>query len=67
MSLDAKQLLALQVDIDSPIHGVEAVSNADGTTLWVNVDGVCLLRISNIPVLAMRRPIMELRDADGPN
>jgi hypothetical protein len=34
------------LDITSPVHGVEVDMKQDGNTIWVNVDGVCRLRIN---------------------
>jgi len=42
-----KEILEAQVDIFSPEHGVD-ISVSDNR-LWVNVDGVCVLRIGGIP------------------
>ncbi len=39
------------LDITAPKDGVEVEINSDGKTLWVNVDGICRLRVCQIPVL----------------
>ena len=52
-----KELLEAHLDISAPIHGVQVQSSADGKTLWVNVDEVCVLRVCRIPALLMHRPV----------
>jgi hypothetical protein len=42
-----------QVDITGPEYGVQVSIRGDGDVLWVNVDGICALRICNIPVLSV--------------
>jgi hypothetical protein len=37
-------------DITAPAH-VQIIIRADGKTVWVNVDGICKLRICQIPIL----------------
>lgn len=46
------------LEISKPEHGVEIELSDAGRTLWVNVDGVCRLRISRIavPVIAKLKP-----------
>jgi hypothetical protein len=44
---DASDLPSL--DIDSPKGGVQISVRPDGRRLWVNVDGISILRISNSP------------------
>lgn len=41
------------MDIDSPAGGVSVAISVDGRRLWVNVDGVSVMRISNIPYLEL--------------
>ena len=36
------------LDIVKPDHGVQVQINEDSRTLWVNVDGVCRLRVCQI-------------------
>lgn len=36
------------VDVSQPQHGVEIQIRKDGKVVWVNVDGVCMLRVSQI-------------------
>jgi len=38
-------------DITAPELGVQVSISADGKKVWVNVDGVCVLRITEIPEL----------------
>jgi hypothetical protein len=38
------------MDINAP-KGVQVQIREDGKVLWVNVDGLCVLRINQIPVL----------------
>lgn len=33
----------------APVHGAQVVIDANKTTLWVNVDGQCVLRICRCP------------------
>jgi hypothetical protein len=45
------------MDITKPNTVVEVMVSNDGSVIWVNVDGVCRLRVSRIPhllVLDMR-------------
>ena len=37
------------IDIRSPEKQVEVQISDDGKRLWVNVDGICLLRIQDMP------------------
>jgi hypothetical protein len=39
------------IDINAPKHGVQVLVRKDRKTLWVNVDGICVLRICQIPEL----------------
>ena len=41
------------VDVTSP-RFVEVETSRDGKTLWVNVDGVCLLRCCQISILRFK-------------
>lgn len=36
--------------IRDPAVGIEVVFKNDGTTMWVNIDGVCRLRVEGIPM-----------------
>lgn len=36
------------VDVVNPDHSVEVVVQADGWTVWVNVDGACVCRIQGL-------------------
>lgn len=47
----AEQLMDAMMDIAEPKHGVQVDTNEDRSVLWVNVDGVCVLRICRIPDL----------------
>jgi hypothetical protein len=47
-------LLEHSLDITEPCHGVDVQIRADGKVLWVNVDGVCVLRICRITNLKLR-------------
>lgn len=40
-----------QIDLMNPKGGVQITVRPDGHRLWVNVDGVCVLRVSGIPIL----------------
>ena len=39
-----------QWDVRAPREAVEILVNDEGTTLWINVDGFCLMRIQEIHV-----------------
>jgi hypothetical protein len=41
------------VDITAPDAGASVECNTDGTVLWVNVDGQCVLRVCKIPYLTI--------------
>jgi hypothetical protein len=51
-----EELLNAQIEITAPARGVEVQFKEDGKVLWVNVDGICVLRICQIPVLIVRHP-----------
>lgn len=42
------QLMHAAIDISAPVMGVEVQMSEEGDKLWVNVDGVCVLRIQNM-------------------
>lgn len=44
-----RDLMELALDISDPIMGVDITVSDDKDKLWVNVDGVCILRIQRIP------------------
>lgn len=46
----AEELPDRQWDIRSPREAVEIQVNEYGDTLWINVDGQCILRIQDIKV-----------------
>ena len=48
---DFKTLSLVAIDITSPRHGVEVVTCKKTHRVWVNVDGVCVFRACQIPVL----------------
>ncbi len=41
MSINELQML----DINEPDLGVEVVVSSNGTRLWINIDGICRLRV----------------------
>lgn len=41
------------LDITAPEHGVQIIIREDRKVLWVNVDGICRLRICDIPYLSV--------------
>ena len=45
---DAEELIGAAVDITAP-NVVEVKVRDDGRVLWVNVDGICALRVCMIP------------------
>lgn len=50
-----------QIDIAAPIGSVEVQIKDDGSVLWVNVEGICVLRICRIGQLI----IEDARRKDG--
>lgn len=44
------------LDITAPKHGVDVSVSDDRTMLWVNVDGICVLRVCRIPSLQINAP-----------
>lgn len=53
----ARELMESALDISEP-KDVQIVTNLQEDTLWVNVDGICVLRISKIAdgTLHIERP-----------
>lgn len=51
-SLDA--LTEAHLDITGAAH-VEVTCSGDGTVMWVNVNGICVLRICRIKELAVQQ------------
>lgn len=45
-----------QVDITAPEGGVQISVRPDGKVIWVNVDGVCVLRVCEVPYLELDIP-----------
>lgn len=43
-----------QLDITAPKLGVDITVREDGKVIWVNVDGVNVLRVCQIPTLLVR-------------
>ena len=58
----ADQLMESMLDICSPKHGVEVSLSENGKVVWVNIDGVCVLRIIDSPVLIIKNPPMCCQD-----
>jgi hypothetical protein len=58
-----EDLQAAYTDITAPKIGVEVSVNHDQTILWVNVDGICVLRICQISELALPDSGFENRGA----
>jgi len=50
------------LDLTAPLHGVEVIVDEANHRVWVNVDGICLLRICRIPVL-----VAEINKCKGEN
>lgn len=48
-----QKIIDAQIDVTGAKH-VEILSNKDGSVVWVNVNGICLLRICQIKELSMR-------------
>lgn len=46
-----RQITDAMLDITKPEHGVDIQIDRKKKTLWVNVDGVCALRICQAPVI----------------
>jgi hypothetical protein len=47
------EIVEAMVDVTAPQHVVEVQVHEDNSVLWVNVDGVCILRICRIPKLTV--------------
>jgi hypothetical protein len=45
------KVIEAALDLTAPMHGVTVEIDESGTKLWVNVDGVCALRICRCPRL----------------
>ena len=52
------------LDLTAPIEGVQVQVREDGKVLWVNVDGVCRLRVCRIPELEIedRRTLCDTNE-----
>lgn len=61
--MNTKEITCL--DFNAPEHGVDITIQADGKKVWVNVDGICRLRITAIQHLEMHddRPLFGNDDA----
>jgi hypothetical protein len=46
------ELIEAHVDITMPADHVEIKTSQDKSVVWINVDGVCVLRVCRIPKLA---------------
>ena len=49
-----RQISEHQIDVNGA-HAVQVETSDDGTVLWVNVNGVCLVRICRIKNLELPR------------
>lgn len=58
-----KQILQM-IDIYNPEVGVEVLISETGTKLWVNVDGICRLRIYGSPAIVINDKTKEEKDSD---
>lgn len=47
------ELIEAHVDITMPADHVEIKTSQDKSVVWINVDGVCVLRVCRIPKLAL--------------
>jgi hypothetical protein len=56
---DGEVKLAM-LDIKAPNHGVQINVSHDGDTIWVNVDGICMLRICQIQELEIHDDRKEI-------
>lgn len=55
-----------QMDITAPEHGVEIGIREDRKVIWISVDGVTILRISQIPILEINnRGVYEKTNYKG--
>lgn len=48
-----EQLMDAMLDITTPAQGIQVQISADRKTLWINIDGVCILRVSGIPYITV--------------
>lgn len=44
------------LDVRAPRSGVDVTVSHDQKSLWVNIDGMCVLRVEEIPHLAVFSP-----------
>lgn len=51
LSPTCEELSKAYTDIIAPVHGVDVSFSEDRRVLWINVDGVCVLRVCRIPHL----------------
>jgi len=51
MRPDFKMLSQVSIDLTEPRHGVEVITDKNNHIVWVNVDGICVLRICRISTL----------------
>ena len=62
--MDAKLIQMLDICIPD---NVEIVFNHDSTKLWINVDGICRLRIQGLAVVdAYRDVVKTVADREAP-
>ena len=47
-------------DISLPDHGVQITVRDDGAVVWISVDGITVLRVSQIPHLEVNLPGIEV-------
>lgn len=53
------QLLAHQLDIGGAPQVVEVQISTDQSKLWVNINGVCALRVSNVQTMMVAQQMGE--------
>lgn len=55
-----KKLLKNAQDITQPKYGVQVEIRNDKQVLWINVDGICVLRICQIPEIKFTKNGVKL-------
>jgi hypothetical protein len=48
-----EEIMNIALDITAPNHSVQIEIREDGQVIWVNIDGVCALRVCRIPKLEL--------------
>lgn len=58
-------LMRMAIDIANPRLEVEVQTSEEGDRLWINVDGVCILRIQHIKPGVLKLPSNKENGSDN--